>query len=190
MSKLSRRRGRKRAIVEREPNGQAKRTFGRDEGTPQAQAKRRCLSQRYDGRYGDPAKTATPLDALEANGTINSDQHKAGEALGRMYRAVFGRADGSKPFGNHPTDDKMAKVEAMLRRRMSALWAGGRQQFDVVVNICAYGHWLRWIPTGNRDRDGDIRDLALLETGLNRLIEVGRDEAKRASEKAAAKKAA
>lgn len=198
MSKLSRRRGRNRANVEREPNGRAKRTYGRDDGTPETKAKRMGLAERYDGRHGDPAKTTTPLDALETNGTITADQHKAGEAFGRMYRAVFGRADGSKPFGDHPSNDTMAKVEARLRRRMAAILGGGRRQRDTVVNICAYGRWTRWIPTGNRNREGDIRDLALSETGLNRLIEVGQDEgrraaeakAKRAAEKAAAEKAA
>jgi len=76
--KNRRKSGRNRSTVDRAPNGQPQRTYGRDAGTKETLARREKLELRRDGTIGDMTKTTTPLDILYSNGTIDAIQWKAG----------------------------------------------------------------------------------------------------------------
>lgn len=161
--------GRPRKDGDRYPSGRLK--LERDKGTPEAQLRRAQLAMREDGKMGDPSKTSTPLDALLTNGTITQEQWSAGADFAWMYKAVYGRADGSRPYGSDLSDADMVEIEAGLKDRIDALKADCRRRLDVVGNICAYARWPRWVVVSHR-RIGDGRDIELLRSGLTAIAKL------------------
>jgi len=153
---------------ERYPSGKLK--PARDTGTPEAQARRMALAfyRDKDGKsqMGDTAKTSTPLDALLANRTITQNQHDAGERFGRWYRCVYGRANGRRATGGEVPDEILAKWEPKLRDAMAALHDRSRAQLDIVVNICAYERFMRWVPVQRR-LVRHAKQVELLRAGLD-----------------------